>query len=69
MRLKIRLPKVEPEVYEMPETCPYGCGGTHFKRHGLQGERKAVRDIGYDHVVAYRYRCMRCHRTFRAILP
>jgi transposase-like protein len=65
MRLKVRLPKVEPDVYEMPETCPYGCGSTHFRPHGLKGEPKAVRDIGYDQVVAYRYACVRCHRTFR----
>lgn len=65
MRLKVRLPKVEPDIYEMPEACPYGCGSTHFRPHGLKGESKPVRDIGCDHVVAYRYECVRCKRTFR----
>jgi len=27
MRLNVRFPQVEPKTYEMPETCPYGCGG------------------------------------------
>jgi len=65
MRLQVRLPKVEPDVYDMPETCPYGCGGHHYQRHGVKGAPKAIRDLGYDEVVARRYRCVRCGRTFR----
>jgi hypothetical protein len=65
MRLKVRVPKVEPDVYEMPETCPYGCGSEHFRPHGIQGERKPLRDFRYDEVVSYRHECVRCGRTFR----
>jgi transposase-like protein len=65
MRLKVRLPKVEPNVYKLPETCPYGCGSAHFRPYGVQGERKPLRDIGYTEVVAYRHQCVRCGRTFR----
>lgn len=65
MRLKVRLPIVDPDAYEMPETCPYGCGGEHFRPHGLQGERKPLRDFKYDEVVSYRHQCVRCGRTFR----
>lgn len=31
MRIPIRLPVVEPHVYEEPETCPYGCGGQRLR--------------------------------------
>lgn len=65
MRLKVRVPKVEPDVYEMPETCPYGCGSEHFRPHGTKGERKPLRDFRYDEVVSYRHECVRCGRTFR----
>jgi hypothetical protein len=65
MRLKVILPKVEPDVYDMPEECPYGCGGKHFKPHGVRGERKPLRDPKYDEVVSYRYKCIRCGRSFR----
>lgn len=65
MRLNVRFPKVDPNTYELPETCPYGCGGHTYRRHGVQGEHKALRDVGYDEVVSYRYRCERCGRTFR----
>jgi hypothetical protein len=46
MRIQVRLPRVEPDQYEVPETCPHGCGGRYFQlqRHGRQGLRKQVRD-------------------------
>ena len=65
MRLKVRFPKVDPNTYELPETCPYGCGGHTYRRHGVQGERKPLRDVGYAEVLSYRYRCEGCGRTFR----
>ncbi len=65
MRLKVKLPKVEPNNYRMPESCPYGCGGQYYRAHGTQGERKPLRDIGYAEVVSYRYECVRCGRSFR----
>lgn len=65
MRLQVRLPVVKPDVYELPATCPHGCGGQHYRRHGVPGERKLIRDLGYDVVTSYRYQCVRCGRTFR----
>jgi hypothetical protein len=41
MRIRVNLPKVEPEVYAEPEECPYGCGCTHFKLI-LSNEKRAT---------------------------
>lgn len=65
MRIQVRLPQVRPNEYEMPEECPYGCGGKSYYRYGQTGERKAIRDVGYREVQAYRYKCEKCGRTFR----
>lgn len=66
MRIRVRLPKVEPEHYEEPTQCPYdGCGGRLFKAHGVQGEDKPLRDPQYHTVRAYRHTCLRCGRTYR----
>ena len=66
MRIRVRLPKVEPDQCEWPAVCPHeGCGGYHFKPHGVQGERKAIRDLRYAAVRAYRFRCLKCRRSFR----
>jgi hypothetical protein len=45
MRIEVRLPKVEPEVYAESKECPK-CGGRQFKSHGVQGEQKRIRDLG-----------------------
>jgi len=66
MRLNVRFPQVEPHTYEMPETCPYDCGGQVYRRHGTKGERKPLRDVKYSEVLSYRYTCAQCGRTFRA---
>ena len=64
MRLKLLLPSVRPDVYSEPVVCPYeGCGGTHFKLR--QDWRKPLRDTLLTEVVAHRYQCLRCGRTFR----
>ena len=66
MRISVRLPRVKPGEYEWPEECQYvGCEGRHFKRHGQQGEKKPVRDVRYEEVRSYRWKCLRCGRTFR----
>ena len=65
MRIQIRLPRVHPNEYKTPEKCPYGCGSEAYQKHGVKGEKKAIRDIGYSEVVSYRYKCMKCGRTFR----
>ena len=65
MRLKVRIPNVEPEFYQMPTECPYeDCHGTAFKEH-QKGCPKALRDPQHEQVEAKRYRCLRCGRTFR----
>jgi len=70
MRIRVRLPKVEPEEYRLPKKCPYdGCDGRFFKPHGVKGEDKALRDPSYDQVNSHRYRCLKCDRTFRVYPP
>ena len=64
MRLKLLLPPVEPDVYREPTACPYeGCDGSHFKLR--QDWPKPLRDTVLTEVVARRYECLRCGRTFR----
>jgi len=64
MRLKLLLPKVEPEVYQEPVGCPCpGCQGRRF--HLRQTVHKPLRDTLLDKVEARRYGCLRCGRTFR----
>ncbi len=59
MRIEVRLPKVEPEVYREVGVCPK-CGGTAFRRYGQKGERKVIRDLRYEEVESQRYQCERC---------
>lgn len=63
MRLKLILPVVDGATYEKPEECPYGCGGQEFWLR--QVVRKPVRDSSYREVVARRYECLDCRRSFR----
>ena len=64
MRLRILLPKVNPEAIAVPTHCAYaGCGGRKF--HLRQEVRKPLRDTVYQQVQVPRYQCLRCKRTFR----
>jgi len=64
MRLQLILPRVEPNEMSLPSICPYeGCEGRHFRLH--QEVRKPLKDTRFDSVVAQRYKCLRCERTFR----
>ena len=63
MRLKLLLPPVQPDVYGEPNACPYGCSGSRFKLR--QDWPKPLRDTLLREVVAHRYECLRCGRTFR----
>jgi len=64
MRLQLILPRVVPTEVHAPTICPYeGCDGRHFQIH--QAVEKPLRDTRYPKVVAYRYVCLRCGRTFR----
>ncbi len=64
MRLTLILPPVQPEEYPAVATCPYaGCDGRHVQH--WQTVPKPVRDTQVQEVLAQRYRCVRCGRTFR----
>lgn len=65
MRLRVRIPPVEPKVMEGPQECPNaGCESKWFKPHQQHCD-KAVRDTQYDRVEVYRQKCQRCGRTHR----
>lgn len=36
-----------------------------MKRHGVKGETKPIRDTRHEVVLAHRYRCLKCGRTYR----
>ncbi len=64
MRLTLIPPAVLPEVYPEVTGCPYaGCGGRHVQP--WQAVPKPLRDTVLSEVIAQRYRCGRCGRTFR----
>lgn len=72
MHLSVYLPKVQPQEIQPPTHCPLPdpqlpkrkCSGTHFKAHEVHC-RKPVRDTRQTQVIARRYRCLKCRRTFR----
>jgi transposase-like protein len=71
MHISVRLPKLEPTAIEPPTRCPLKspktrrrCSGTRFKLHQVHC-RKPVRDLRHTQVIVQRYRCLKCHRTFR----
>ncbi len=72
MHLNVRLPNVEPQAIQGPQSCPYidrkrptqKCAGTKFKLHQSDCH-KPLRDTRHSQVCAQRYRCLRCRRTFR----
>jgi hypothetical protein len=64
MRLQMILPRVDPSLMTPPEVCPYeGCSSTRFRFH--QQVEKPLRDMRVDEVMAHRYACLGCGRTFR----
>ena len=64
MRLRIVLPKVNPEAISVPTRCVYaGCHGRKF--HLRQGVTKPLRDTVYHEVQVHRYQCLKCKRIFR----
>lgn len=63
MRLRLKIPPVEADVYESPpERCP-ACGGTTWQSHGWPD--KAIRDTRLDGVKAQRIQCTNCQATLR----
>lgn len=64
MRLELILPRVNATEFKKPSVCPYEeCQCRHFEHH--QEVDKPLKDTKYRAVVAHRYRCLRCERTFR----
>jgi len=64
MRLTLVLPPVQPEVYPEQPQCPSArCGGRHLQH--WQAVPKPLPDTQFREVVAHRYQCARCGRTFR----
>jgi transposase-like protein len=63
MRLRLRLPEVNPTEYSVPSTCPHGCGGHYYALH--EEIRKRVGDPNYSEVIVRRYKCVTCGHTFR----
>jgi transposase-like protein len=64
MRLLVIPPPVQPDVYPAVTGCPYaGCGSHHVQFR--QAARKPLRDPYVQEVIAQRYQCPRCGRTFR----
>jgi hypothetical protein len=64
MRLLVIPPPVQPDVYPDPDGCPYAdCGSRHVQFRQAVG--KPLRDTQLTQVVAHRYQCPRCGRTFR----
>lgn len=64
MRLKLILPKVEPNKFEYPKKCAReGCGGMRFIPR--QEVSKKIVDSQYREVSAWRYECVTCGKTFR----
>ena len=62
MRLCVCIPKVEPDVMDAPDVCPYpDCDGRSFKDHQQRCDRP-LRDTQVD---AVRRECLRCGRTHR----
>ncbi len=65
MRLRVRIPPVEPTEMKAPQECPYDdCQGKYFKAHQKHCD-KAVRDTKYEQVEVYRRKCLKCQRTHR----
>lgn len=64
MRLKLILPKVEPNAYEYPKKCPRkGCPGMRFIPR--QEVSKRIVDAQYLEVTAWRCECRKCGHVFR----
>ncbi len=64
MRLRILLPKVNPEAITVPTRCAYaGCRGRKY--YLRQEVTKPLRDTVYPEVQVHRYQCLKCQRTFR----
>lgn len=65
MRVRARIPTVEPTVKQTPTECPYKkCQGRYFKVH-QDGCCKPLRDTQLEQVTVQRWKCLKCGRTHR----
>lgn len=71
MHLSVRLPQLDPNASPLPTRCPWKhlqthrrCRGTQFKLHQVHCP-KPVRDLRHRQVTVRRYKCLKCHHTFR----
>jgi transposase-like protein len=65
MRVRARIPSVEPAAMNPPNVCPNKkCQGEHFKVHQKQC-KKSVRDTQLEQVEVYRRKCLSCGQTHR----
>ena len=65
MRVRARIPSVEPAAMNPPSVCPNKkCQGEHFKVHQKQC-KKSVRDTQLEQVEVYRRKCLSCGQTHR----
>ncbi|HXZ06187.1 MAG TPA: hypothetical protein VEH81_15240 [Ktedonobacteraceae bacterium] len=63
MRIRIVLPKVNPELIAIPTRCVYaGCPGRKF--HLRRAVIKPLRNTVNHEVVVHRYQCLKCQCTF-----
>ena len=64
MRLKLLLPDVKPDQWQLPNECvKEGCKGKRF--YPRQAVEKRIVDGKYQTVQAWRYECGSCGCTFR----
>ena len=64
MRLKLILPKVEPNEFEYPKQCPKeGCPGMRYIPR--QEVNKKIVDAQHAEVTAWRCECIKCGHVFR----
>ena len=65
MRVRARIPSVEPAMMNPPTVCPNKkCQGEHFKVHQVHC-KKSVRDTQLEQVEVYRRKCLSCGQTHR----
>lgn len=65
MRVRARIPAVEPATMNPPTVCPNKkCEGKHFKVHQRRC-KKSVRDTQLEQVEVYRRKCLLCGETHR----
>lgn len=62
MKISLTIPSVNQAPADRPRACAY-CGQSILHRHGTVS--KPIKDHRLSRVVAHRYKCLSCARTFR----